>query len=205
MDFRLQRQAGYADDRAQGQVIAESLKAKLAELDGLVKRQGNLLLQSPIDGVVVDRADSLYPGRWINEKLAVAYVIDPQEAAIAALAPVEDLNVLAVGQEALFIPNDVTRSARRARVTEIRDVDEQDFSLPYLASIYGGEVPARKDARGRVQAEQSVYRVELEVLDQTEPVDQTVTGQLHVTGKTESLAERAWDRVVTVMIRESGF
>ena len=205
LDFRLQRQAGYADDRAQGRVIAESLKAKLAELDGLAERQRNLLLQSPIDGVVVDRADSLYPGRWINEKLAVAYVIDPQEAAIAALAPVEDLNVLAVGQEALFIPNDVTRSARRARVTEIRDVDEQDFSLPYLASIYGGEVPARKDARGRVQAEQSVYRVELEVLDQTEPVDQTVTGQLHVTGKTESLAERAWDRVVAVMIRESGF
>jgi putative peptide zinc metalloprotease protein len=84
-------------------------------------------------------------------------------------------------------------------------VDEQDFSLPYLASIYGGEVPARKDVHGRVQAEQSVYRVELEVLDQTEPVDQTVTGQLHVTGKTESLAERAWDRVVAVMIRESGF
>ena len=205
LDFRQQRQAGYADDRAQGRVIAESLKAKLAELDGLAERQRNLLLQSPIDGVVVDRADSLYPGRWINEKLAVAYVIDPQVAAIAALAPVEDLNVLAVGQEALFIPNDVTRSARRARVTEIRDVDEQDFSLPYLASIYGGEVPARKDARGRVQAEQSVYRVELEVLDQTEPVDQTVTGQLHVTGKTESLAERAWDRVVAVMIRESGF
>ena len=205
LDFRLQRQAGYADDRAQGRVIAESLKAKLAELDGLVERQGNLQLQSPIDGVVVDRADSLYPGRWINEKLAVAYVINPQEAAIAALAPVEDLNVLAVGQEALFIPNDVTRSAWRARVTEIRDVDEQDFSLPYLASIYGGEVSARKDAHGRVQAEQSVYRVELEVLDQTEPVDQTVTGQLHVTGKTESLVERAWDRVVAVMIRESGF
>ncbi|THI84980.1 MAG: HlyD family efflux transporter periplasmic adaptor subunit [Nitrospira sp. CG24A] len=205
LDFRLQRQAGYADDRAQGRVIAESLRAKLAELDGLAERQRNLLLQSPIDGVVADRADSLYPGRWINEKLAVAYVIDPQGAAIAALAPVEDLSVLAVGQEAVFIPNDVTRSARRARVTEIRDVDEQDFSLPYLASIYGGEVPARKDARGRVQAEQSVYRVELEVLDQTEPVDQTVTGQLHVTGKTESLAERAWDRAVAVMIRESGF
>ena len=205
LDFRLQRQAGYADDRSQGQVIAESLKAKLAELDGLAERQRNLLLKSPIDGVVVDRADSLYPGRWINEKLAVAYVIDPQQAAIAALAPVEDLNALAVGQEALFIPNDATRSAQRARVTEIRDMDEQDFSLPYLASIYGGDVPVRKDTRGRIQAEQSVYRVELEVLDQTEPLDQTVTGQLHVTGKTESLAERAWDRVVAVMIRESGF
>ena len=205
LDFRLQRQAGYADDRAQGQVIAESLKAKLAELDGLTEKQQNLLLRAPIDGVVVDRADSLYPGRWINEKLAVAYVIDPQQADIAALAPVEELNALAVGQEAEFIPNDVTRPSHRARVSNIRDVDEQDFSVPYLASIYGGDVPARKDPRGRVQAEQSMYRVELEVLDQGEAVAQTVTGQLHVAGKTQSLAARAWDRVVAVMIRESGF
>lgn len=205
LDFRLQRQAGYADDRARARVIAELLNAKLAELDGLTEKQQNLLLRAPIDGVVVDRADSLYPGRWINEKLAVAYIIDPQQSSIAALAPVEDLRVLALGQEATFIPDDVTRPARQARVVEIRDVDEQDFSVPYLASIYGGDVPARKDARGRVQAEQSVYRVELELLDQTEPVRQTVTGQVHVSGKPQSLLGRAWDRVVAVLIRESGF
>ena len=71
--------------------------------------------------------------------------------------------------------------------------------------IYGGDVPARKDARGRVQAEQSVYRVELEMLDGSEPVRQTVTGLVHVTGKPQSLAGRAWDRVAAVLIRESGF
>lgn len=205
LDFRLQRQAGYADDRAQSQVIGESLKAKLVELDGLIESQQNLLLRAPIDGVVVDHADSLYPGRWINEKLAVAYIIDPQQSSIAALTPVEDLRALALGQAAVFIPDDVTRPARQARVVEIRDVDEQDFSVPYLASIYGGAVPARKDARGRVQAEQSVYRVELELLDQTESVWQTVTGQVHVSGKPQSLLGRAWDRVAAVLIRESGF
>ncbi len=205
LDFRLQRQAGYADDRAQSQVIGESLKAKLVELDGLTERQQNLLLRSPIDGVVVEHADSLYPGRWVNERLAVAYVIDPRQTIIAGLASVEDVSVLAIGQEALFIPDDLTRSKRHARVTEIRDVDEQDFSVPYLASIYGGDVPARKDAHGHVQAEQSVYRVELDVLDQADPIDQAVTGQIHVAGKSLSLVARAWDRVVAVMIRESGF
>jgi putative peptide zinc metalloprotease protein len=44
-------------------------------------------------------------------------------------------------------------------------VDERDFTVPYLASIYGGAVPVRKDSQGRLWAEQSVYRVELEVLD----------------------------------------
>ena len=115
------------------------------------------------------------------------------------------MSVLAIGQEALFIPDDLTRPRCRARVTEIRDVDEQDFSVPYLASIYGGDVPARKDAHGRVQAEQSVYRVELNVLDQTDQVDQAVTGQILVAGKSQSLVAGVWDRAVAVMIRESGF
>jgi len=205
LDFRLQRQAGYADDRAQAQVIGESLKAKLVELDGVTEKQQNLLLRAPIDGVVVDHADSLYPGRWINEKLAVAYVIDPGQSSVAALASVEDLSLLALGQEGQFIPNDVTQPSRPARVVEIRDADEQDFSVPYLASIYGGDVSARKDPHGRVQAEQSVYRIELKVLDQTEPVQQVVTGLVHVTGKPQSFVGRAWDRVAAVLIRESGF
>jgi len=205
LDFRLQRQAGYADDRAQARVIVQSLDAKLAELDGLTEQQHNLLLRAPIGGVISDQADSLHPGRWINEKLAVAYVIDPARSIVAALASVQDLSLLAPGQEAQFIPNDVTQPGRQVRVAEIRDADEQDFSVPYLASIYGGDVPARKDARGRVMAEQSVYRVELEVLDHTEPVRQTVTGQVHIIGKSESLLGRVWKRVVAVTIRESGF
>ena len=204
LDFRLQRQAGYAEDRLQGQVLAESLRSKLVELDGVAEKQQRLVLRAPIDGVVVDQADSLYPGRWINEKLAVAYVVNSRTAIVTALAPVEDLGVLAVGQEALFIPNDVTRQATRARVTEIRDVDEQDLSVPYLASIYGGAVPVRKDSHGRLQAEQSVYRVELEVLDEVVRADQVVTGLIHVARTPQSLVARMWDRVVAVMIRESG-
>ncbi|MBS0157965.1 MAG: HlyD family efflux transporter periplasmic adaptor subunit [Nitrospira sp.] len=204
LDFRLQRQAGYEEDRIQGQVLAESLRSKLVELDGVAEKRQRLVLQAPIDGVVVDQADSLYPGRWINEKLAVAYVVNSRTAMIAALAPVEDVDALAVGQEARFIPNDVTRQASRARVIEIRDVDEQDVSVPYLASIYGGAVPVRKDSHGRLQAEQSVYRVELEVLDEVVRADQVVTGLLHVSGKPQSLVARVWDRVVAVIIRESG-
>ena len=205
LDFRLQRQAGHAEDRAQGPVLAESLKAKLVELDGLSNRKESLILRSPIDGIVVERADSLHPGRWVNEKLAVAYVIDPQKAVVTGLAPVEDVGALAIGQEALFIPNDTTRPVQQARVIDIRDTEEQDVSVPYLASTYGGDVPVRKDVRGHLQAERSVYRVELSVVDQSEPVTQTVIGQLHVAGKPQSFVSRVWDRVAAVVIRESGF
>lgn len=75
--------------------------------------------------------------------------------------------------------------------------------MPYLASIYGGPVAVRKDARGRLQAEQSVYRVELDVADRPEPLGQTVTGQVQISGTPRSMASRMWDRVVAVAIRES--
>lgn len=205
LDLRLQRQAGNLDDRAQGQVLAQSLEAKLTELDGSTERQRQLVLQSPIDGTVAERADSLAPGRWINEKLPLAYLLNPQKAVVVGLVPVEDIKHLAVGQEARFIPNDLTRAAYQARITEIREWDEQDFSMPYLASIYGGSVPVRKDARGRLRAEQSVYRVELEVVDQLEVLDQAVAGQVHIASEPQSLFSRMWERIVAVMIRESGF
>jgi putative peptide zinc metalloprotease protein len=67
-------------------VLAESLRSKLAELDGVALRNNNASsLRAPIDGVVVDQADSLYPGRWINEKLAVAYVVNSRTAIVVAL------------------------------------------------------------------------------------------------------------------------
>ena len=34
--------------------------------------------------------------------------------------------------------------------------------------------------------------------------DEVVTGLLHVSGKPQSLVARVWDRVVAVIIRESG-
>ncbi|MBS0172304.1 MAG: HlyD family efflux transporter periplasmic adaptor subunit [Nitrospira sp.] len=205
LELRIQRQAGNADDRAQASVIREALSAKQAELDGVVERQQDFVLRAPIAGVVAERAESLYPGRWIGTDVPVAYLVDPVQAHLIALVSVEDVRFLTPGQVAQFIPHDLTRGTRQVRVLSIRDLDEQDVAVPYFASIYGGEIPVRKDARGRLQAEQSVYRVEFEVMDHDEPLHQAVTGHAVMMGQPRSLAGRMWDRVAAVMIRESGF
>ncbi len=205
LELRTQRQAGNAEDRAQGLVIREALSVKQAEFDGVIERQEDLLLRAPIAGLVADRAESLYPGRWINTDLPVVYLVDPLRVHLIGLVSAEDVRFLVPGQEARFIPDDLTRTTRQGAVLAIRDLDEQDVSVPYFASIYGGEVPVRKDTRGRLQAEQSVYRVEFEVLDHEEPLHQAVTGHAVVMGAHRSVAGRIWDRVAAVLIRESGF
>lgn len=204
-NYRLDRQAGHDQDRAQRQVIAESLKAGLAELAGLKLRQENLILKAPIAGMIRDHADSLLPGRWIDQKLPVFYLIDARHAEIEGLVPVDELAYIDVGQSARFIPADLTRPSVEAQVAEVAEVDERDVAVPYFASIFGGDMAVRKDDKGRLKPEVSVYRVRLSLRDAIRDADQAVLGHIQIQGQPSSLAKRVWDHTVTVLIRESGF
>lgn len=205
LDYRLSRQAGYDQDRAQGQVIGEALNAELAELAGFEAKQHNLTLRAPIAGTIRDRADSLEPGRWIDQKVPVAYLVDADQAEIEGLVPVDELAYVNVGQSARFIPADLTSPMIDAQVREIAEVDEREFTLPYMASIYGGDVPVRKDEKGRLRPDVSVYRVRLVVDREAARPERVTPGHVQIDGQPSSLARRMWDYTVAVLIRESGF
>ncbi|MBX3329148.1 MAG: HlyD family efflux transporter periplasmic adaptor subunit [Nitrospira sp.] len=204
-DYRLGRQAGHDPDRAQRQVIAESLKAGLVELTGLESKRQNLILKAPMTGIIRDRADSLTPGRWIDQKLPVAYLIDTSQAEIESLVSVDELAYISVGHVGRFIPDDLTRSSLEAEITEIAEVDERELAIPYLASIFGGDVAVRKDDRGKLKAEVSVYRVRLRPREAILDADQAISGHVQIDGGPSSLSKRVWDHIVAVLIRESGF
>jgi putative peptide zinc metalloprotease protein len=204
-DYRLRRQAGHVGDRMQAQVIAESLKAGLVELTGLEAKRNNLGLKAPVTGIVRDHEDSLHPGRWIGTTVPVAYIVDPAHIEVEGLVAVNEIAYLEIGQSAQFIPTDLTRPAVDAKITEIAEMDEREFTVPYLASIYGGDVPVRKDDKGRLKSELSVYRVRLSVTETTQGIDQAVSGHVQISGQSSSLARRTWDQVAAVLIRESGF
>jgi putative peptide zinc metalloprotease protein len=204
-DYRLGRQAGHEQDRAQRKVIAESLKAGLTELAGLKSQQENLILKAPMAGMIRDRADSLTPGQWIDQKLPVAYLVDADHAEIEGLVPVDELAYIDVGQSARFIPADLTRPSVEAQVTEVGQVDERDLAIPYFASIFGGDTAVRKDDKGRLKPEVSVYRVRLNLRGTLQDVDQAVLGHIQIQGHPSSFAEQAWDHIIAVLIKESGF
>ena len=205
LEVRARRQASSATDRMQNSVVTESLKSRRAELRGFMEKRDQLTLRAPMAGVVADCAESLHPGRWVNEKLALAYVVGVGQAGIDAVAPESALAYLEPGQFARFVPKDLTRDALPARVQEIRQIDDATFSLPYYASVYGGNIAARKDAQGRVQPDMSIFRAQVQLLGQAPAWNQAVTATLLVVGDHWSVARRVWDRTVAVLARESGF
>lgn len=205
LELRARRRAANPEERANSQVVLQALRTQMSTLQGLLEKRRNLALTAPLDGIVTDVAESLHPGRWVNDKLALAYIVERGFIELEALAPETELPRLTVGQPARFIPDDPSRPAVTAWLREIRDVDEGFFAIPYLASVFGGDIPVRKDDQGRLQPDISVYRVRLDVAGDLPPPAQAVRGVVHVEGNPRSFAGRLRDLVASVLIRESGF
>ncbi|OAI47282.1 hypothetical protein AYO43_04560 [Nitrospira sp. SCGC AG-212-E16] len=202
--LRVQRQFIDREELAKHQVTLETLRARLSQLEGLLQQQENLSLTAPIAGMVTDRAEALHVGQWINKQLPLAYVIDPAGEELHALASETDVGYLHAGQSARFIPQGSDRPSLEAQVVEIRDVDESSFTVPYLLSVYGGDVPVREDANRRLKPETSVYRVTLHLVESSPRWNQAVRGTVLVKGPRISFAQRAWEQSARIFIRESG-
>jgi putative peptide zinc metalloprotease protein len=192
-------------DLAKNDVVLESLRSRLTELEGLIDKQNRLVLTAPFAGLVTDLEESLHPGRWVNEKSPLAYVAGVAQSKVQAVATESDWARIAVGASARFIPDDPLRPALSLRVQTIHELNEDALTLVYLASLYGGDVPVRDDGRGRLKPERSIYRVLLDVVDEPRQLDQAVRGVVHIKGVPVSFVDRAWKWVSRVLIQESGF
>ena len=204
LETRVYREAAYQDDRDNHQVIWEELQGERKELEGLLKIRDQLTLRAPFVGQVTDMASSLHAGRWVNSKLPLVHLVNPQKLVVQAYATEEQQVRLMAGNPGWFYADDLARMARRSRVQNLRQLDESEFALSYLASVYAGPVPVRQDEQGKLKAETSIYRVTLEVDDAGEAWKQAVRGMVHVQGESRSVVGQLWEHVVAVFIRESG-
>ncbi|MDH5563097.1 MAG: biotin/lipoyl-binding protein [Nitrospirota bacterium] len=204
LEMRLQREAAYEEDRNDHQVLWKTLQGARQAMEGLLKIVKQLTLRAPFTGLVTDMASSLHEGRWVNTKLPMVHLINPGELVVQAYATEEQQVRLAPHTEGWFYPDDPARMARRGKVQDLRQVDESQFALTYLASVYSGPVPVRKDEQGHLKPETSIYRVTMDVEDGEKEWNQAVRGMAHVQGEARSVVGQLWEHVGAVLIRESG-
>jgi putative peptide zinc metalloprotease protein len=204
LEMHLQREAAYLEDRNDHQVLWETLQGERKEMEGLFKIRDQLTLRAPFTGLVTDMASSLHEGRWVNTEFPIVYLINPEEMVVQAYATEEQQVRLASGTEGWFYADDPAREARRGRVQDLHQVDESQFALTYLASLYSGPVPVRQDDRGNLKPEASIYRVTLDVDDEGKEWNQAIRGMAHVQGESRSVVRQLWEHIGAVFIRESG-
>ena len=103
----------------------------------------------------------------------------------------------------MFHPEDGWGEPTNARVVRIERANARILAEPYLASRFGGGVPVREIKSGEWTPESTVYRVMLEPDPPAAP-SRVLRGHVVLSGAPESLAVRAWRRIVAVAVRESG-
>ena len=210
--LRLRRLAADRRDLEEHAVLLRRRAALERELAGLAERRERLVLRAAFDGVVTHVISGLRPGMWANETVMLARVVTPDSRVVSALVPEEDVDRLKPGARAVFVPDDPGLARVPVELEEIGAVRRSGRDLAYLSSIHGGPVAAERDERGEIRMLKGMFPVRLltrregkEGGDRDRICPMTCTGRVVVEARRESLAGRIARRILSVLLRESGF
>ncbi|HEY2874496.1 MAG TPA: HlyD family efflux transporter periplasmic adaptor subunit [Reyranella sp.] len=189
---------------AKSLVAAHEYEAALATWRGLADQVAKLEVKAPIAGKVVDLSEELRPGEWVAANERLLAVLQPDRAQIEAYVSEADLARIGIGTRAQFHPENGWGEPSDAHVVRIERANARLLTEPYLASRFGGGIPVREMRSNELVPENAVYRVMLEPDSTQAAPERVLRGHVMLSGAPESLAARAWRRVVAVAIRESG-
>jgi len=206
---RLDRRAGSGEDLAAEAVLRRRLAEQRTRLDGLRARTEDLVVRSPVDGMVVRRAD-LQPGQWVAREQLLAEVVGPEGVELVAYVREQSRARVEVGASGRFVPNDGAHDAVDVRVTAVEDVGAERLPHRILASTHGGALPVQRaqgggQGGGQPRLKEGVYRVRLTAVGDPPVPAWRLPGRASIEAAPESLAGRFLRYATAVLIRESGF
>jgi putative peptide zinc metalloprotease protein len=188
---------------AKSLVATHEYEAALAGYRALADDAARLEVRAPIAGRIVELPHELQAGQWVAANERLLMVVQPDRALVEAYVSEADLARIAVGTPAVFYREEGWGEPANAQVVRIERANARILTEPYLASRFGGGVPVREIRSGEWVPESTVYRVMLKP-DLPAAPDRVLRGHVVLSGVPESLAARAWRRIVAVAIRESG-
>ncbi|MGB5305153.1 MAG: HlyD family efflux transporter periplasmic adaptor subunit [Gammaproteobacteria bacterium] len=205
-ELQLARQATRSTTIEANQVMQKQLAQAMSEQVGYSERLERLTIRSPLKGVVVEMADALTPGRWVNATTRLAMVVDTGALHIEAYIPETALARLSSTSEGEFFPQQPDIKPFPVRVSSISQAALTVMEEPWQASSYGGDIPVRQQSDGTLVPNQSFYQVQLlPVADAAPVIGHLLRGQVRIEGEPRSIITRVWQSVAAVVIRESGF
>jgi putative peptide zinc metalloprotease protein len=209
VDLRLARLAGDPTERESAIVLERERLSLEHTIGGIQKRITELRIVAPSDGVITSLVPHLSAGRWITTSEPVAVVVKSGGARVRGLVEAADRPRLQPGMRAKFIPNDLQQGSINCILTSVAGSNTSILDQPELASSFGGVVPTRLSKGGKAAPSETQYAVLASFDDlstsQSASPSQPQVGLLVVEGLQQSFMLRFWNRVLVVLMRESGF
>ena len=152
-----------AERRRTQPVSLAAVSEAAASLSHAQARAAALSVRAPFAGVLTDIPPGIATGTDVRRLEPLGILIDPSGMVVEAYVAEADLPRLAVGARARFVQP--YGGSLPLRVTAIASASTRTLEPPELASVHGGPIAVRRDAKGELAPEQAVYRVLLTVDD----------------------------------------
>ena len=188
-------------------ILDQEYAEENARLDGLLARKNRLIVRAPFDGFITDIDPVLGKDIWVNREQKLFLVVARDRGLLSAYVDERDRSLVSLGSPARFYPEASDFPVLDGAVAHVQSVPADFLNEPLLASLNGGEIPARKDVNGQLVPEHGQYQVTIEMNVERAPgaVPHVLRGVVYSDSKPYSLAGYAYDRVRALLLRETGF
>lgn len=186
-------------------IIEQQMQSSLSQYAGYREQIEQLTLIAPFSGVVVELAEDLEVGHWVNGKDPLIKMAKEPGWIIEAYVGEDDLGRVQSGVEGYFYPEGLDWPRMKGQIIRMDLGSATVLSEPALASVYGGGIPVRMDAEGGLIPEQGYFPIQLSIPHPPANLTQSLRGTVALSGESENLASRFWRTIVVFLIRESGF
>lgn len=205
---QLERQVSAAslsgEQTAQWQSLQSALAAARGEVTALQQDLARFQPVAPFDGVVVTLDPALRAGRVVSPQQTVLRLASPGPGRVVAYVSEYAAAHLKPGDLARFGADADPLRRWDARVISLSPHASAVLAEPMLARAHGGPIEAREQS-GRWLPLQPLYRVELQLTQDTGLSPRHWRGHLVVTLPGRSGWDRAWSAASEVLAREVGF
>ena len=190
------------EERDQRLVILNEIGRARERVSSLADLVAKLAVRAPFEGLVVDIDPGLHAGVWHPQGRPLATLISTEGVRARGVVLDTDLDRIATGAAARFIPDDANAPSWPMRLTAVSAAGDLRMSEPALAETNGGPVAAdEKD--GILKARQGTFEVALAGLDSAPQV--ATRGIVQIEAAPVSPFELVWRQVARVLVREQGF
>lgn len=203
VEAKLQRRASVAEDRAETLSLGMERKLLFDRLAGLERERRELVLTSPIAGVVRDLDPNLDPGRWVGRDAQIALVVAPGSSVARGYVRDGAAQGIAAAAAGTFVADSWFYAEAPVRVADIGYAAAPRLDIAYLASLDGGPIASRPTPDHGAAPDFAVFPVRFSAEG---GAPRTVTrGVVRVAGARESILGAMLEQVARVLVRESGF
>ena len=202
----LSRQLPQLMGREQGldeqQATIQRLQEQLAENRAIQEEAAQLRLKADFAGDWRDVDPHLRAGAWVNTKIPLGVLVDPQSWIVDAYVEQQQIHRIAPGAKAEFWPQRWGK-AIEATVLEVDSARSQQLPYTTLDARHGGTVATQPHEK-EVQPVEAMYRVRLK-LSEYPPQMRELRGTAHIRAERSSWLWHVLQNGLAVVIRESGF